>query len=232
MLDNLAKNKLDPRTKVLFLIPANIALFMYINYWKEGILIAFFAVIIAYDIAPLKALRYVSMFIVMLIIELLLLNHLTGFLWTVFYFIGVTSRKLLPCLMAGRIFFSTTTPNEMIVALRKLKIPHYFVIPFAVLMRYFPTIKQDFISLRQAMKIRGIASDAKAILLHPFQTFEYLLVPFLLSGIKTADELAAAAISRGIANPQPHTSLQEIKFKAKDYIYQVAIIIVTYSLYY
>ena len=230
MLVNLTKNNLDPRTKVLFLIPANIALFMYINYWKEGILIAFFAVIIAYFITPLKALRYIIMFAVMLTIELFILNQLTGFLWTVCYFIGVTSRKLLPCLMAGNIFFSTTTPNEMIVALRKLKVPQYFVIPFAVLMRYFPTIKQDFISLRQAMKMRGIASDIKTMILHPLQTFEYLLVPFLLSGIKTADELSAAAISRGIANPQPHTSLQEIKFGKKDYFYQVVIIIITYCL--
>ena len=76
-------------------------------------------------------------------------------------------------------------------ALQKMHVPNVLLVPLAVLFRFFPTLVQDFKSIRQAMRFRGISLSAGSVLLHPLQSAEYFLIPLLMSAEKTATELSA-----------------------------------------
>ena len=63
--------------------------------------------------------------------------------------------------------------------------------------------------IRDAMKLRNI---------HGVQKIECLLVPIMISATTTAEELSAAAVTRGIENPAPKTSMIEMKFGVQDFL--------------
>ena len=75
--------------------------------------------------------------------------------------------------------------------------------------RYFPALKEETGYIRDAMKLRNI---------HGTQKIECLLVPTMISATTTAEELSAAAVTRGIENPAPKTSMIEMKFGVQDFV--------------
>ena len=70
-------------------------------------------------------------------------------------------------------------------------------------------LKEETGYIRDAMKLRNI---------HGTQKIECLLVPTMISATTTAEELSAAAVTRGIENPAPKTSMIEMKFGVQDFV--------------
>lgn len=74
-----------------------------------------------------------------------------------------------------------------------------------VTLRYFPAIVEEWSHIREAMRLRPIASRQKSIPKKIAVNVECYLVPLFIAASKTADELAAAALTRGIENPTQRT---------------------------
>lgn len=51
-----------------------------------------------------------------------------------------------------------------------------------------------------------------------YKKIECLLVPVMISATTTAEELSAAAVTRGIENPANKTSMVEMKFGVQDFL--------------
>ena len=119
------------------------------------------------------------------------------------------ARKIFPCLIVGTMVLQKTPVRELMVALRKWHIPQGLIIPLSVTVRYFPALKEETGYIRDAMKLRNI---------HGVQKIECLLVPTMISATTTAEELSAAAVTRGIENPAPKTSMIEMKFGVQDFV--------------
>lgn len=94
--------------------------------------------------------------------------------------------------------------------------PKAMVIPMTVMLRYFPMVHEDWGYIRDAMRMRDVAPTVKSLLTHPARTVECIYVPMMMSALKVADELSAAAVTRGLENPKPRTCLQEIHFSVAD----------------
>lgn len=109
----------------------------------------------------------------------------------------------------GTLILQKTPVRELMVALRKWHIPQGLIIPLSVTVRYFPAIKEEIGYIRDAMKLRNI---------HGTQKIECLLVPIMISATTTAEELSAAAVTRGIENPAPKTSMIIMKFGIQDFL--------------
>ena len=90
-------------------------------------------------------------------------------------------RMMMPCLIAGIYAFTTTTASQFVCALRRMRIPETIVIPCVVCIRFFPTIHDDYHQIRDAMALRGIAQGTFALLRHPAQSLEYILMPLLMN---------------------------------------------------
>ncbi|MDO5574341.1 MAG: energy-coupling factor transporter transmembrane component T [bacterium] len=116
----------------------------------------------------------------------------------------LTVLQLLPRLllirMLGLSLTRTMSTGEIIETLEKLKIPRMLIIPFAVTLRYLPTVKAELGFIRESLKLRGIDTSFPAFVKSPVKWMEYMLVPVLMRSLRLADELSAAAMVRGIEN--------------------------------
>ena len=119
--------------------------------------------------------------------------------------------------MQSRINLSTTKVNDFLTAKNKSHIAKKIVIPLAVMLRYIPTVKEDWCYIKDAMRLRDVTPSVKGIIKNPVMTIECIYVPLMMVASKTADELSIAAVTRGIENPKPRTCLVRIKMKWIDW---------------
>ena len=106
---------------------------------------------------------------------------------------------------------TTTTVSEFIAGMERLHIPNQVTIPMAVMFRFFPTVREEYAAIRDAMKMRGITT-----LRSPMKMLEYRIVPLMMSVAKIGEELSAAALTRGLGAPQKRTNICEIGFGPLD----------------
>ena len=95
-------------------------------------------------------------------------------------------------------------------------------IPIAVMLRYVPTIREDWHFIKDAMRMRDVSPNLKNFILHPAMTIECIYVPLMMAASKTADELTVASVTRGIENPTQRTSYVRIGFGIADLIVVLA----------
>lgn len=117
-------------------------------------------------------------------------------------------------------FFTSIRADEAATALVQTHIPYFLYVPLMVVIRFFPVAIQEIQAITNAMKLRGLNTRWQ-ILLHPLKLGEQLLVPFLASASRIADELAAAAIIKGLDKKNNPTHLAVLRFKSLDYLYAI-----------
>lgn len=135
--------------------------------------------------------------------------------------------NFLPLFIIVSIMVSTIKTNELISVLEKMNISKDFIIALVVGFRYIPTIRQESRKIKENMKLRGINSNIKDYILHPFLSFEYMLVPLLFRSIKIAEELTLSAMTRGIEFEGKRSSFYNVSMKKIDYIILVLFLIST-----
>lgn len=210
--------KLDPRTKLFILFTGNIAVLLAPSLQYE-LLLAAAAVLLGllcglYRYSFHMALVYGGLSLIQFAGSV----YLSG-AWQIFVVaFAAFFRKLFPCAMLGGILVSTTKISEFMAAMNRLGVSRAIAIPFAVSLRYFPLLREDWGHIRNAMRMRGLSPALSGLLRHPQLTLEYIYAPMLVSASHIADELSAAAMTRGIERPGPGTCLREIGFKAADAI--------------
>ncbi|MCR5717060.1 MAG: energy-coupling factor transporter transmembrane protein EcfT [Lachnospiraceae bacterium] len=120
--------------------------------------------------------------------------------------------QFLPAMITAWYMIRTTQIGEFLSAMQKMHIPDGLSISLAVIMRFFPTIKEEYGAIRDAMKMRGIMFGAG----HASKMIEYRLIPLLFSCVSIGDELSAAAITRGLGANVKRTSATELKLTTID----------------
>lgn len=193
-----SSRRLDPRAR-LFLIPVvGIATIFVKDMLSFLLLAAGIGVVMSLSGVLKSAVKYLLVIagicLLQMLVEGLGIPSLSVLLVTILY---ITERFLL-FFMLGSSISKTMKTGELIGTLEKLKIPRQIVIPVAVTLRFVPTIREELGYIRESMKIRGIDSGFLAVIAHPIQSLEYFLVPLLIRSFKTADELSAAAMVKGI----------------------------------
>jgi energy-coupling factor transport system permease protein len=141
--------------------------------------------------------------------------------------ISTVSFSLLKCtniFMLGIFLVRTTSVTEIICALETMKAPNQIVIPFAVAVRFIPSIQEDFSCLKDSLRVRNIRVSIWSFFRHPIQTIEYILVPILIRSYKISEELSASAMLRGLDSGKPKTILHTIKFGIQDFIISAILI--------
>ena len=106
---------------------------------------------------------------------------------------------------------------EYISAFTQMHLPNEVIIPLAVMLRFVPTIQEEWQMVNQALRLRGMALTWKNVFRRPLQMMEYMLVPFLLQCSVIVDEMSAAVMARGFDKNMPRTSYAEVQMKALDW---------------
>ena len=198
---------------------------------NTGILIAMFAPSLAYQfvlvmlIAILGAffgkwkyvIKAVCFYAVICVLTVWIMAEMTGTLRTMFIaFLGLF-HKVYACGTLAGIVLTTTKVNEFLSAMNRVHAPQKLVIPMAVMLRYIPTIQEDWRYIKDAMRMRDVSPSLASFLAHPGMTVECIYVPLLMAASKAADDLSVASVTRGIENPNPRTCLVQIKCGAADW---------------
>lgn len=134
---------------------------------------------------------------------------------TIIAFLGLV-HKVYACGFLAGIMISTTKVSEFLSAMNRIHAPKSIVIPLAVMLRYLPTIREDWKFIKDAMRLRDVSPSLKGFFANPGVTVECLYVPFMMSASKAADELSIASVTRGIENPKPRTCLAQIRLRPVD----------------
>ena len=157
--------------------------------------------------------KYAVLYAVCFVLERLALNVWSGMIS--FLILAATSimTRFAPGIMTGAYLISSTSVSEFISAMERMHVTEKIIIPLSVIFRFFPTIKEEYQAIRDAMKMRNIRFGGK----NPFLMIEYRLIPLMVSVIKIGDELSAAALTRGLGAPVRRTNVCEIGFHVQDF---------------
>ncbi|OZI10504.1 cobalt transporter [Bacillaceae bacterium SAS-127] len=200
----------DPRTTLLLLLLANIIALIGVSIEIETTVIITLVVLLSLSGYTSLGLKWLGLYALFVCIQLYLIPLMSPFFTVMFSVLVVYARKLLPCVIIGSLIIKTIPIRLLLLSLRKWHVPQKITIPLAISIRYFPAIREEMSYIRDAMKLRGMKGIIKKI--------ESTYVPVLISAMNTADELSAAAITRGIENPSPKTCAVDITFGKQDYI--------------
>ena len=137
---------------------------------------------------------------------------------TIISFLVTIFLYCFPILVSLLIITQTTRVNQFLSAFQAMHIPTKIVIPIAVMFRFIPTVGEEWNGVRKAMAFRGMSLEPSAILLHPVKTVEHILIPLLFSCISIMEELAAAALARGMDSNRERTAYEAVRLKAYDYV--------------
>jgi len=214
--------RMDPRAKLYLLLLANLMLFFHVGTGAEAVATGLFLLLFFLSGHTRTGIRLSVVYFGLLAIDLFVVPLAgEGILLNLLSLVSVGIRMMLPCIITGAYAFSTTTAGELVCALRSMHVPECVIIPCAVVIRFFPTVGEDYRQIRAAMALRSIAEGKAALLLHPAQSLEYILMPLLMNGNNVAQDLSVAALTKGIGLPGRHTSMIELCPKAADILYSL-----------
>ena len=210
------KLHLDPRTKLFLILFCVLSAVFAPNLYFQFALVALIGLFSAVSGKWQYALRGIIAYTLICVFTVWCMGVLTGTWRTMFVaFLGLV-HKVYACGMLAGLVISTTKVGEFLSAMAHLHIPQKLTIPIAVMLRYLPAIREDWHSVKDAMRLRDVSPTLWGFLKAPAMTVNCIYVPLLTAASKAADELSIASVTRGIENPKPRTCLISIRMQWAD----------------
>lgn len=208
----------DPRTGLFLLVLANIIAFSQKSMKVELAWIAALSFLLLLCGRALSAVRWLAGFLALLALQRYLLPVSPKIIATSFSIFINYARRMFPCLLVGSLLLKTVPLRHFVVGLRMLRVPQKLIIPVSVTLRYFPAIREEAGYIRDAMRLRNVRG---------LERVEAMVVPLMISATGTAEELSAAAVTRGIENPAHKTSTVRLQMRLFDWFCLAAAVVFT-----
>ncbi|KON29581.1 hypothetical protein AC482_06085 [miscellaneous Crenarchaeota group-15 archaeon DG-45] len=118
--------------------------------------------------------------------------------------------RFIALITSFSIFFLTTSPDELSLALDKARVPYEFNFAFITAIRFVPVIADEAQSIMDAQRSRGLELD-KGSFLSRIRKYIPILLPLIINSIRRSLELAEAMESRAFGASRRRTSLYELR---------------------
>ena len=217
-----SRGDLDPRTKILLIFYSGLLLTLNCGISTKVLCFLAICVIDIFVENYKRALKYFFFYMLTGIVPLVLSAKTTGTMSMLLQVLSTIILIFMPVVFSLHIATKTIAVSDCICALRKLRFSDSVIIPIAVLLRFIPTIKEEWKSIRRAMKLRGIGTSFVNVLCKPMLNLEYVIIPIMMSTATIAEELAAASMSRGLAKGVERTSITEVTLTFRDYFVMIS----------
>lgn len=131
------------------------------------------------------------------------------------------------------VFFLTTSPDHLGLALEQSKVPFEFAFAFTTAVRFVPVLAEEAQTIMDAQKARGLELE-KGNLMKRIRNYIPVLIPLIVSAIRRSLELAEAMESRAWGACKKRTNLYTLKLHKGDYTLLVisAVILVVASYFF
>ncbi|MBE5848840.1 MAG: energy-coupling factor transporter transmembrane protein EcfT [Lachnospiraceae bacterium] len=215
-LDRDIHSLLDPRTKLLLLFTSSI---FVVGNAGEQWMVVFYWILVYLPVALLFAEKEwkagviaVAVYIGSYYAQMTLQHDLTMTESVVALMLYIIT-KILPTVILARYIIKTTRVSEFLTAMNRLHVSDKITIPISVVFRFFPTIAEEYRSINDAMRMRGVEMGAKKAT----ESIEYRMVPLIASCSMIGEELSAAAMTRGLDVGQKRSCIWNIRLRIQDY---------------
>jgi len=221
-------HRLDPRAKLFGLVALLVGCLVFVHPAYVG---ALAATVLALSVAA-RALGNLWRMRLLL----LLLWVFAGLLWSLFargktplltgwplvvtresalYGLGAGLR-LATMVAAGLVFLSVTRVEEFALSLQRLGVPFVVTFAFSTAFRLVPTLLGSAASVVEAQRSRGLDLESGTVFSRLLRHVP-LLVPTMVSAIRSIDLMAMALESRGFRASPRRTSLIQLRFRTRDW---------------
>lgn len=229
-------HRLDPRTKLLFLIVYIVAVFLSANFYALGACALAFLVIAAFSGVPFKSLLRSVKAVLFLLVFMTLLNLFfyqgETVLWS-WKFITITKEAIYYTLfLAVRLFLLvlgsslltlTTTPvaladgvESLLTPLKIVRFPvHELALIMSIALRFIPILTDETSRIMNAQKARGADFETGG-LIKRVKAIVPILIPLLISAFRRADELGDAMDARCYSGSKVRTKYKKLTFGWRD----------------
>ena len=209
---------LDPRTKLFLILLCVLCAMSAPDLFFQLGLVVFIGILTALSGKIRYAFRGILVYALICLFTVWSMGIMTGTWRTMFVaFLGLV-HKVYACGMLAGTIISTTKVGEFLSAMARLHVPKKLTIPITIMLRYLPTIREDWHFIKDAMRLRDVSPTFTGFLKAPAMTINCIYVPLLTAASKAADELSIASVTRGIENLKPRTCLVEIHMQAADWL--------------
>lgn len=204
--------QLDIRTKLVLVFTAGVGGFAAAGLPAEAALISVIAVLLYLEtrLAGL-VFKCLAVYLVLVAIQLFVMPVMPAAVKMILSIPAVQLRKVFPSGMAMVYLVKTCRPSQLIATLNKMKASRPVTITMAVTLRYIPAVGEQWHNIRDAMRMRECRSRSL------LQRLECYCIPLFVAALNTADELSAAAVTRGIENPAGPTGWDYHKMTTADW---------------
>lgn len=234
---NSPVHRLDPRTKIVFLIAYIVALFAASNWISYAVVFCFLTITIAISQIPLKSILHGMKPLVMILIFTGILNvfFTTGEkilfeIWIItVYWEGVIRAvfmmlRILMLITGTFLLTYTTSPialtdglESLLGPLKKLHLPvHELSMMMCIALRFIPTLIEETDKIMSAQKARG-ADFESGKLMQRVKALVPILVPLFISAFRRADELATAMECRCYQGGEGRTKMKLLRYRLLDF---------------
>ena len=116
---------------------------------------------------------------------------------------------ILPLALTSRI-------QDLLTALKGLRLPFCIYIPGAVMIRFIPTFMNDIKQIAETLKIRGYNLTFGEMFRHPLLMLRLIFAPLLFRSLRTSEELGMAAELKGLDAKSRFTPFRVPRWTGKD----------------
>ena len=229
-------HRMDPRVKIVAVLLLSLLAFILANPLYLLVLLAVIMLLVYLSRATLSKTMFALKFVLRLMALIVLL-------WPLFdrsgtpvlaslgpisitepaIWRGVTSAIRVGCLATvWYILMFTTSQRDLVRALVKLGLRFDFGLTLSISLRFFPTFLATLDSITDAQRARGLDLKGRGLMKRS-RNYVAVLVPAVVSGLRTADTLSLALESRAYGARPDRTYLREIKMRATDYVVLVVV---------
>ena len=234
---NTPIHRLDPRTKLIWVVLYIVALFSAQWLLTYGLVLGLLIAVVTLSKIQFKVIlkSMKPLLFIILLTGLLNLFYTQGTPLVSFWIFTITREGIfsavfmvlrISMLITGTFMLTyTTSPialtdglERLLGPLKKIKVPvHELTMMMCIALRFIPTLIEETDKIISAQKARGadfetgsIFSRAKALI--------PILVPLFISSFRRADELAVAMECRCYHGGEGRTRLKELSYRRVDYI--------------
>lgn len=224
-------HRIDPRVKIISVLLLSLLAFVLSNAYSLAILLAFIFLLLFLARASLSrtwfALRFVLRFMGLIVVLWPIFDPVGTPVWAALGPIkitepavwrGITSAVRVGCLACvWYILMFTTSQRDMVRALVRMGLRFDYGLTIAISLRFFPSFMATIDSVTDAQRARGL-DFRRGGLIKRSKKYVSVLVPAVVSALRTADSLSLTLQSRAYGARTDRTYLRQLRMRASDYV--------------
>lgn len=155
-----------------------------------------------------------------------------GITWDLVEYSVTLTMRFIVLVTSFSVFFITTSPDKLSLALEKAKIPYEFNFAFITAIRFVPVLADEAQTIMDAQRSRGLELD-KGNFVTRIKNYIPILLPLIINSIRRSLELAEAMESRAFGATDDRTNLYSLSLNKTDYVFLFAALgLLAFAVYY